>query len=138
VCALIADIPELLALQTQPAELRVSSHLFIQCAPSWSAEFEIIFLCVKVLLLYSLPLVLMTVAYWQIVRVLWRSDAIPGHSEIASSSATLARETSSMSEYNNTFFPCSVDARSRAEFFLSMPIFSKCLIIDKTRFPQLC
>lgn len=29
-----------------------------------------------------LPLVLMTIAYFQIVRVLWRSDTIPGHSNL--------------------------------------------------------
>lgn len=29
-----------------------------------------------------LPLILMTIAYFQIVRVLWRSDTIPGHSNI--------------------------------------------------------
>lgn len=30
---------------------------------------------------YRLPLVLMTIAYFQIVRVLWKSDTIPGHRE---------------------------------------------------------
>ncbi|XP_059479765.1 orexin receptor type 2-like [Neocloeon triangulifer] len=100
--ALTVDIPELLALQTQPPKLRVSSHLFTQCAPNWSTETEIVYLCVKVVLLYSLPLVLMTVAYWQIVRVLWRSDAIPGHSELASSSATLASERTSSMRWNSS------------------------------------
>lgn len=32
--------------------------------------------------LHRLPLILMTIAYFQIVRVLWRSDTIPGHSNI--------------------------------------------------------
>lgn len=62
----------------------------------------------------------MTVAYWQIVRVLWRSDAIPGHSEIASSSATLSADTSSMSEYTNLdllaiYLKIGVDAGSYTE-----------------------
>lgn len=29
-----------------------------------------------------LPLTLMTIAYYQIVRVLWRSDTIPGHTNV--------------------------------------------------------
>ncbi|CAB3369920.1 Hypothetical predicted protein [Cloeon dipterum] len=102
--ALAIDIPELLALQTHSPELRVSSHLLTQCAPNWTTETEIIFLCVKVVLLYSLPLLLMSVAYWQIVRVLWRSDAIPGQSEVSSSSTTLASGGSSMSEYKPVIY----------------------------------
>jgi hypothetical protein len=34
----------------------------------------------------------MSVAYWQIVRVLWRSDTIPGHAELACATTTVSGE----------------------------------------------
>lgn len=46
---------------------------------SWSQGSQVIFTIVKLIFLYTGPLIFMSVAYWQIVRVLWRSD-IPGHS----------------------------------------------------------
>ncbi|XP_015598583.1 orexin receptor type 2 isoform X2 [Cephus cinctus] len=77
--ALLFDIPELLVLQTVPAaHLRVETVFFTQCAPSWSQRSEATFTIIKLILLYTGPLIFMSVAYWQIVQVLWRSD-IPGH-----------------------------------------------------------
>lgn len=38
-----------------------------------------------------LPLILMTIAYYQIVKVLWRSDTIPGHSNIKAQKASYHR-----------------------------------------------
>ncbi|XP_067005308.1 orexin receptor type 2 [Anabrus simplex] len=52
-----------------------------QCVPSWSTDSERTFHIVKTIVLYTLPLLFMSVAYCQIVRVLWRSDNIPGHTE---------------------------------------------------------
>lgn len=40
--------------------------------------FALPYFCV---VLFRLPLILMTIAYTQIVRVLWKSDTIPGHRE---------------------------------------------------------
>ncbi|KAL6259922.1 hypothetical protein P5V15_009832 [Pogonomyrmex californicus] len=72
------DIPELLVLHTVPSNSRVQTILFTQCIWSWSQESQTTFTIVKLIFLYTIPLLLMSVAYWQIVRVLWRSD-IPGH-----------------------------------------------------------
>jgi hypocretin (orexin) receptor 2 len=78
----VSDIPELMVLQTQPRkELRIETHFFTQCVPSWSDRSETTFHVMKTVLLYTLPLIFMSVAYCQIVRVLWRSDNIPGHTE---------------------------------------------------------
>ncbi|XP_032665474.1 orexin receptor type 2-like isoform X1 [Odontomachus brunneus] len=76
--ALLFDIPELLVLHTVPSNSRVETILFTQCVWSWSQESQTTFTIVKLILLYTGPLLFMSVAYWQIVRVLWRSD-IPGH-----------------------------------------------------------
>ncbi|EFN76143.1 orexin receptor type 2 [Harpegnathos saltator] len=76
--ALLFDIPELLVLHTVPSNSRVQTVLFTQCVWSWSQESQTTFTIVKLILLYIGPLLFMSVAYWQIVRVLWRSD-IPGH-----------------------------------------------------------
>ncbi|XP_076390001.1 orexin receptor type 2 isoform X4 [Megachile rotundata] len=79
VIALLFDIPDLIALHTfPPTHIRVKTILFTQCATSWSQRSQITFTIVKLIFLYTGPLIFMSVAYWQIVRVLWRSD-IPGH-----------------------------------------------------------
>ncbi|CAL1682863.1 unnamed protein product [Lasius platythorax] len=76
--ALLFDIPELLVLHIVPSNSRVQTILFTQCVWSWSQESQATFTIVKLIFLYTVPLLFMSVAYWQIVRVLWRSD-IPGH-----------------------------------------------------------
>ncbi|XP_077259853.1 orexin receptor type 2 [Temnothorax americanus] len=78
VISLLFDIPELLVLHTVPSHSRVQTVLFTQCVWSWSRESQTTFTVVKLIFLYTMPLLFMSVAYWQIVRVLWRSD-IPGH-----------------------------------------------------------
>ena len=79
---LVSDIPELMVLQTQRRQdLKVDTHFFTQCGSSWSERSELTFHVLKAVLLYTVPLVFMSVAYCQIVRVLWRSDNIPGHTE---------------------------------------------------------
>ncbi|KAG7213895.1 hypothetical protein KM043_003099 [Ampulex compressa] len=77
--ALLFDIPDLLVLRTVPPKhIRVKTVLFTQCASSWSPESQTTFTIVKLILLYTGPLIFMSVAYCQIIRVLWRGD-IPGH-----------------------------------------------------------
>lgn len=72
------DLPDLMVLQTVQRKYRVETIFFTQCSPSWGHQSEVTFTIVKLVLLYTAPLLFMSVAYWQIVRVLWRSD-IPGH-----------------------------------------------------------
>ncbi|GAB1859168.1 Orexin receptor type 2-like [Camponotus japonicus] len=76
--ALLFDIPELLVLHIVPSSSRVQTILFTQCVWSWSQESQTTFTIVKLIFLYTVPLLFMSVAYWQIVRVLWKND-IPGH-----------------------------------------------------------
>ncbi|XP_050464524.1 orexin receptor type 2-like [Cataglyphis hispanica] len=76
--SLLFDIPELLVLHIVPSHSRVQTILFTQCVWSWSQESQATFTIVKLIFLYTVPLLFMSVTYWQIVRVLWRSD-IPGH-----------------------------------------------------------
>ncbi|RZF42089.1 hypothetical protein LSTR_LSTR006682 [Laodelphax striatellus] len=77
------DIPELLALETHKFEKfrNMDMIFFTQCSPNWSEGNEEMFQLARILLLYTFPLLFMSIAYCQIVRVLWRSDNIPGHSE---------------------------------------------------------
>ncbi|XP_052873283.1 neuropeptide SIFamide receptor-like [Anopheles cruzii] len=77
----LSDLPEFLVLTTRRKKLRFDIKLFTQCVATWDNETEKTFYIVKFVLLYTLPLLFMTVAYFQIVRVLWRSDTIPGHRE---------------------------------------------------------
>lgn len=46
---------------------------FTQCQPTWGDETELYSQLVKFALLYALPLLFISVTYYQIVRVLWRS-----------------------------------------------------------------
>lgn len=81
VCFLV-DIPELIVLEIKPnRDLRVETIYFMQCTQSWDRKSEMTFLILKILFLYTLPLIFMSITYFQIVRVLWKSDNIPGHQE---------------------------------------------------------
>ncbi|KAK1116783.1 hypothetical protein K0M31_018064 [Melipona bicolor] len=73
------NIPDLLVLHTvPPMHIKIKTILFTQCDMSWSQRSQVTFTIVKLIFLYTGPLIFMSVAYWQIVKVLWRSD-IPGH-----------------------------------------------------------
>ncbi|CAD1476997.1 unnamed protein product [Heterotrigona itama] len=77
--ALLFDIPDFLVLHTvPPTHIKIKTILFTQCDMSWSQRSQVAFTIVKLIFLYTGPLIFMSVAYWQIVKVLWRSD-IPGH-----------------------------------------------------------
>ncbi|XP_038218380.1 orexin receptor type 1-like [Zerene cesonia] len=84
VLSLLFNIPEFVVLQVQSRmELRFNAHTqyFMQCTSTWSNESDLKWHIIKALFLYTFPLLLMMIAYCQIVRVLWRSDNIPGHTE---------------------------------------------------------
>jgi len=70
----LEDIPELIVLETRPrGSLKVETIYFTQCQPHWDDETDLINQLVKFGLLYTLPLLFITVTYFQIVRVLRRS-----------------------------------------------------------------
>ncbi|XP_063542468.1 orexin/Hypocretin receptor type 1-like [Cydia strobilella] len=83
--SLLFNVPELAVLQvkmlSRPLRFDMHKQYFMQCSAKWSDESELNWSIIKAVFLYTLPLFLMMIAYCQIVRVLWRSDNIPGHSE---------------------------------------------------------
>ncbi|CAH2097873.1 unnamed protein product [Euphydryas editha] len=82
VLSLLFNIPEFVVLQVKKnMQLRFNVQYFMQCTPTWSDESDLKWHIIKALFLYTFPLLLMMIAYCQIVRVLWRSDNIPGHTE---------------------------------------------------------
>ncbi|XP_060833731.1 orexin receptor type 2-like [Rhopalosiphum padi] len=81
IVGLASDIPELLVLEAVGKTKRFSSIYLTQCEALWSQESETTYQVAKTIMLYILPLLLMSIAYYQIVRVLWKSDNIPGHTE---------------------------------------------------------
>ncbi|CAL7934547.1 unnamed protein product [Xylocopa violacea] len=88
--ALLFDIPDLVVLHTvPPTHIQVKTIVFTQCDVSWSPKRQVAFIIVKLIFLYTGPLIFMGGAYWQIVRVLWSSH-IPGHN--------LSSRTSQMSQ----------------------------------------
>lgn len=85
--ALLFDIPDLVVLETFPATTKVVTILFTRCDISGSKDIQVTITIVRIIFLYTGPLIFMTVAYWQIVQVLWRTH-IPGHSAPARDSQT--------------------------------------------------
>lgn len=78
--SLIIDLPELWVLDTEAYPRARGDLVFTQCKHTWDLKTsQLFFLIFKLGLLYTIPLVLMSVAYYQIVRVLAKSN-IPGHS----------------------------------------------------------
>ncbi|XP_075985380.1 orexin/Hypocretin receptor type 1-like isoform X2 [Anticarsia gemmatalis] len=80
--SLLFNVPEFVVLQVQrKMQLRFNAQYFMQCTSTWSDDSDLKWHIIKALFLYTFPLLLMMIAYCQIVRVLWRSDNIPGHTE---------------------------------------------------------
>ncbi|CAB0002340.1 unnamed protein product, partial [Nesidiocoris tenuis] len=77
----VVDIPELITLHTTQRHFNINTILFTQCTPAWSDTTERHYNAIKSVVLYFLPLGITSIAYLQIVRVLWRSGNIPGHLE---------------------------------------------------------
>lgn len=50
---------------------------FTQCSPTWSTETDTVFMIIKMVFFYLIPLLFMSVAYIQIIRVLWKSGNAP-------------------------------------------------------------
>ncbi|XP_071448597.1 orexin/Hypocretin receptor type 1-like [Hetaerina americana] len=97
--ALCFDIPELVVLKAQPKELRIETILLTQCMPSWSVTSEMTFTVAKSILLYTVPLIFMSFTYYQIVRVLWKSANIPGHTEARAAAAAVAASSASSASH---------------------------------------
>ncbi|NP_001127714.1 neuropeptide receptor A16 [Bombyx mori] len=80
--SLCFNIPELVVLKlVRFVPLRFELPYLLQCYGTWSPSSELVWHILKVLLIYTLPLVLMAVAYHQIARVLWSSNGIPGQAD---------------------------------------------------------
>ncbi|XP_060522178.1 orexin/Hypocretin receptor type 1-like [Cylas formicarius] len=75
IIALVTEIPEPIYLTAIPYS---NSYIyFTQCTVTWSNETDTAFMIVKMIFFYVLPLSLMSLAYMQIIRVLWRSGNAP-------------------------------------------------------------
>ncbi|KYB26242.1 orexin receptor type 2 isoform X1 [Tribolium castaneum] len=77
IVALACDIPEMIYVTTIPTVDEVDTVLLTQCAPTWSTETDTIFFILKMVLFYLIPLLFMSIAYLQIIRVLWKSGNVP-------------------------------------------------------------
>ncbi|KAH0821847.1 hypothetical protein GEV33_000944 [Tenebrio molitor] len=62
---------------TIPQVVEIDTVLLTQCAPTWSMETDTIFVILKMVMFYLIPLLFMSVAYLQIIRVLWKSGDVP-------------------------------------------------------------
>lgn len=79
--ALLFDIPEFVVYTTKPnKKLEIETIYFTQCEPTWSLDTDRNWMLLKMILLYAVPLIFMTVAYCQIIRVLWKSGNVHQHS----------------------------------------------------------
>lgn len=83
--SLVLVLPELWVLQTKPsyrlqAKLRMQTLFLTECTHTWDDNQQKIYQIILLVLMYVFPFILMSVAYYQIVRVLWTSD-FPGARE---------------------------------------------------------
>uniref|UniRef100_T1IYS5 G-protein coupled receptors family 1 profile domain-containing protein n=1 Tax=Strigamia maritima TaxID=126957 RepID=T1IYS5_STRMM len=72
----------LVVLETRPGRvLPIETVYFTDCKPLWEESSQKTYTFVLMTLLYIIPFLLMSFAYYKIVRVLWKKD-IPGSSEV--------------------------------------------------------
>ncbi|XP_044745570.1 orexin receptor type 1-like [Coccinella septempunctata] len=76
--SLSTSLPEMIYSTTKPREgLGFETVYFTQCKPSWSIQTDTYFTIVRMIFSYAFPLLFMSVAYIQIIKVLWKSGTIP-------------------------------------------------------------
>ena len=83
ISAFISAIPVIITHET--SKTRIPSHLdtilLTDCRYTWSENTEMSWVVIKFSLLYIIPLTFMSVAYRQIIKVLWSKNNVPGQSE---------------------------------------------------------
>jgi hypothetical protein len=86
-------MPNLFVLEAFPRQdLKVETVLLTDCKATWGQKSELTYMLLKAVFLYMIPLFFMSVAYYQIVKVLW-SQEIPGHNESSYQPAAHRRPT---------------------------------------------
>jgi len=68
-------------LETVNQMKRMDMIYLTQCQVLCSQEYETVYQIAKISVLYIIPLLIMSITYYQIVDVLWKSSNIPGHTE---------------------------------------------------------
>ncbi|CAG9766133.1 unnamed protein product [Ceutorhynchus assimilis] len=69
VIAFVCEIPETIYLVAEPYE---EFKIYLtQCTPTWDDKTDIVFMIVRMAMFYFFPLILMSIAYIQIIRILW-------------------------------------------------------------------
>ncbi|XP_050305848.1 orexin receptor type 2-like [Anthonomus grandis grandis] len=72
IVSFICEIPETIYLVAEPyPDFDV---YFTQCKPTWGDRSDTYFMVCKMVIFYFLPLILMCIAYYKIIKILWRSD----------------------------------------------------------------
>lgn len=63
-------------------EPNITEVYYTQCDVQWNKETDTIWNVSKTFILYIIPLIFMSFAYCQIVRVLWRTDKVLTHNNM--------------------------------------------------------
>lgn len=56
--------------------VKIDTIYLTQCGPTWSLDTDTFWTVLKLFLLYVVPLAFMTVTYYQITKVLWKSGNV--------------------------------------------------------------
>ena len=79
----------MLELTNSPLEdlnpcIKIENVIFdlAHCAPTWPEDVDFPVLLIKAVLLYTIPLVFMSIAYFHIVRTLWKRNNMPGTAQV--------------------------------------------------------
>ncbi|RWS10222.1 orexin receptor type 2-like protein, partial [Dinothrombium tinctorium] len=98
--SLLLMLPDAIVLDTMKSpQIRVDTHYLTDCGYTWSDENTRIYQLCIVFLLFISPIVLMSIAYYQIAVVLWNKN-IPGAAENEFSNSFKSSMVSSNSSVN--------------------------------------
>lgn len=101
--SLVAMLPEALDLQVVPSfYAEFGMPYFTDCRTSWDDSTQQIYQIMIVSFLFIIPFLLMSVAYYQIAKVLWIRH-IPGSAERSSSPTANSESRRSSSQINRSF-----------------------------------
>ncbi|XP_071745252.1 orexin receptor type 2 isoform X2 [Lepeophtheirus salmonis] len=87
------------------------------CKPKWGENVDFTITLLKAVVLYSLPIIFMSIAYYHIVKTLWRRNNMPGSQETSDNRInrrTLLSKTASSMHRNGSATASFIESSSRA------------------------
>ncbi|KAL1513582.1 hypothetical protein ABEB36_002977 [Hypothenemus hampei] len=112
VVSVACEIPQSIYLVAVP--YKDFDIYFTQCQPTYDVETDVINMITRMVMLYFVPLLFMSIAYIQIIKILWKSDNGPHRAALSSASYRSTQSNNTFSMNMNTSTEGQLRSRRKA------------------------